>query len=364
MNNENFNPNWTSPPGHTILGVLDRKDIPIDDFIAQMEMETSLVRDLIDGKAKISRSIADKLSYVLGTSSNFWINRDEQYWKDLQRIQKEDSEAENWLRSLPLSDMRKFGCLSKTNNKIQKIKECLSFFSVSSVQEWQRNYGSQVELAAFRTSPTFEPNIASVATWIRFGEIKASEVKCEAWNLEGFERALPKIKKLTKIKDPNFFIPKLVDICSAFGVAVVICKTPQGCQASGATKFLSEDKALMMLSFRYLSDDQFWFTFFHEAAHLILHGKDGVFIEDRRKNKTIQDEEVEANNYAEDILIDKAIRPELQNMSLDKKSIITFAYKAGVSPGIVVGQLQHIGRIKHSQLQFYKRRYKWNEINL
>jgi hypothetical protein len=34
---------------------------------------------------------------------------------------------------------------------------------------------------------------------------------------------------------------------------------------------ISPNKAMVILSFRYLSDDHFWFTFFHEIAHLLLH---------------------------------------------------------------------------------------------
>ncbi|MFX9089566.1 ImmA/IrrE family metallo-endopeptidase, partial [Acinetobacter baumannii] len=34
---------------------------------------------------------------------------------------------------------------------------------------------------------------------------------------------------------------------------------------------LTPEKAMVLLSFRHLSDDHFWFTLFHEFAHLLLH---------------------------------------------------------------------------------------------
>ena len=95
----------------------------------------------------------------------------------------------------------------------------------------------------------------------------------------GFEADLPTIRRLTREKDPGQFIPRLKEACAARGVAVAIVRGPNGWRASGAARFLSPTKALIQLSFRYLSDDQFWFTFFHEAGHLLLHGKDLLFLE-------------------------------------------------------------------------------------
>jgi HTH-type transcriptional regulator / antitoxin HigA len=34
-----------------------------------------------------------------------------------------------------------------------------------------------------------------------------------------------------------------------------------------------------MLSFRYKTNDHFWFSLFHELAHLLLHGKKSLFLE-------------------------------------------------------------------------------------
>ncbi len=68
--------------------------------------------------------------------------------------------------------------------------------------------------------------------------------------------------------------------CAAVGVAVVLVPELPGTRVSGATRWLTPGKALIQLSLRYKSDDQLWFTFFHEAAHVLLHGKRDLFIED------------------------------------------------------------------------------------
>lgn len=119
---------------------------------------------------------------------------------------------------------------------------------------------------------------------------------------------------------------------------------------------------MLLLSFRYLSDDHFWFTFFHEAGHIVLHKSNAAFIEDNSPDKNYSNEEKEANIFAGEILIPHELQGELSRLRGNKRNIISFAMKAGVSPGIVVGQMQHRGIIDHKYLNSFKRRYDWNDI--
>src|SRR4029077_16981261 len=135
----------------------------------------------------------------------------------------------------------------------------------------------------FKTSPTFESDPGAVAAWLRQGEIEASEISCEKWDRDRFRHELSAIRKLTREKNPCVFLPELIQRCSACGVAVVVLRAPTKCRASGASRFLSTGTALMMLSFRYLSDDHFWFAFFHEAGHLLLHSDNSIFLEGEGK---------------------------------------------------------------------------------
>jgi HTH-type transcriptional regulator/antitoxin HigA len=60
---------------------------------------------------------------------------------------------------------------------------------------------------------------------------------------------------------------------------VVIVKELPGCSVNGATFWLNPEKAVIQLSLRYRSDDHLWFNFFHEAGHIVLHGKRETFLE-------------------------------------------------------------------------------------
>jgi Zn-dependent peptidase ImmA (M78 family) len=141
-------------------------------------------------------------------------------------------------------------------------------------------------------------------------------------------------------------------------VAVVVARAPKGCAASGATRFVDrKKKAILQLSFRHLTDDHFWFSFFHEAGHLILHGKDAFFVDG--KGLEVSEREREADQFAVNALIPRELREILDSSSWDHRSVIRAARKLGVSRGIVVGQLQHAGKIGFDKLNFLKTRFRW-----
>lgn len=351
-----FRPNWTSAPGRTIEEILKTRELSIEVFAQKMNQSVENIRHLITGYVEITRDLALQLEEILGSSSSFWLKRDIQYRETLARL-KEEEEAQ-WVRELPFKDMVKFGWLKDTKDRLKVI---LNYFDVPDLATWKIKYSEVHDYVSFRTSSTFQSTQGAVAVWLRQGEIKAKSIECKKWNEERFLDSLTSIKVLTREKDPKEFIPKLVKICSESGVAVVIIPTPEGCRASGATRFVSADKAIIQLSFRYLSDDHFWFTFFHEAGHLILHGKHSLFFEETRLQRVSKEEE-EANSFAGAVLIPYTLEKELGNIKSNKRRIIQFAMSAGVSPGIVVGQLQHRGYIDKSYLNGYKRRYDWKEI--
>ena len=356
-----LNANWSSSPGSTIVDVLKEKSISESDFCSILNISSSQCKGVISGYNEITEDIASKLVQTLGASTEFWLEREAQYRETLNSLSSSEKVKTTWLESLPTKDMLKFNWIKNTKDSYQ---ECLDFFSVPNVETWNLKYKISNGNPAFRLSPKFESKNGSIAAWLRQGEIIADQTYCNDWDKDKFLETLEIIKPLTRQKNPLIFIPKLRELCAECGVAIAIAPTPLGCPASGATKFLSSKKALLMLSFRYLRDDNFWFTFFHEAGHLILHGEVRTHIEvtDRKKYST-SDEEIEANNFSAEILVPFAHRSELENIKSNKKRLITFAMKMGVSPGIIVGQLQHNGFISPQYLNGYKRSFKWGEID-
>ena len=226
----------------------------------------------------------------------------------------------------------------------------------------RKKYSDINTYASFRKSPTFKSMPALVASWVRQAEIQAEKIECNDWNPIRFQDALPKMKSLSRVKDASSFFPKLQSLCADCGVALVVAPTPQGCAASGAAKFMSNKKAFIVQSFRYGTDDHFWFTFFHEAGHLLLHGSKEVFIDENDFSEMIDQIELEANQFSVSTLIPEDVQHKLATMKVTERAVRDAANAAGVSLGIIVGQLQHMGKIPFNHYAGYKRKYNWATI--
>lgn len=348
-----FSPNWASAPGETIADLLEERGMPVAALADALEQSLVETNHLLCGRVAISVGMAQKLHAIFGASVEFWVSRDLQYRADAARI---DARHRAWLNALPLSDMIRFGWLEPPPRPSDEVDACLQFFGAPSINAWHEMYENIETMAAFRASYAFDSNPAAVAAWLRRGEIEASQANCNSWNPDRFRESLQAVRRVTRERDPARFAPELRSICAESGVAVVIARAPAGCRASGATRFVSPKRAMLLLSCRYLSDDQFWFTFFHEAGHLLLHGPANLFLEGL-EDSTVQ--EREANRFAEEVLIPEQFRRELLDLRPETRSIVRFAAKIGVSPGIVVGQLQQYQRVRPSHFNGLKRRYRW-----
>lgn len=356
-----FQPTWASPPGETISDILMRQRLTVLTFAKRMGLNAQEAHGLLRGEVPLTESTAQLLEQTIGGSATFWRSRETQFREDEARLRETETIAEKkaWLRELPLRDMRKFGWVSAHSSVEDQISACLRYFGVSTLDAWQNKYRALSSVVAFRTSGTFESNPSAVSAWFRQGEIEAESIKCSDWNLEKFRSILPDLRSLSRKKSPEAFIPELKKRCADCGVVVAVVRAPAGCRASGATKFLAPNRALLLLSFRYKSDDHFWFTFFHEAGHLVLHSDKGVFVEGADMLTT--GEEDEANEFAAELLIPSHYQTELPLIVGEYRDVMRFARRIGVSPGIVVGQLQHRGLLARNEMNYLKYRYAWIE---
>ncbi len=351
-----FKPDWVSPPGDTILDLLEEKSWTQAEFAERCGFTKKHVNQLCSGEASISEEAALRLEKVLGGSAGFWLARESQYRElEARKAEYDSLEREReWLKEIPLSVMVKFGWVQRVSHRGQQVAECLQYFGVASVDAWRARY--QRIGAAYKASDKFEKKIGSVAAWLRYGEIQSELIETQEFTKKGFQGVLSDIRALTNESDPAVFVPKLVRICAEQGVAVVVARTPPGCPVSGATKWLSPNKALLMLSVRYKTNDSLWFAFFHEAAHLLLHGKKMSFLELKGLDN---EHEREANEFAANHLIPRVEAKRLVDLEGTHAAVTAFAKEIGVAPAIVVGRMQNDGLLPMNYLNGLKVRYEW-----
>jgi HTH-type transcriptional regulator / antitoxin HigA len=358
-----LDPNWASPPGETIRRLIAVREVPPEELAERIGLGADQFEALIAGQSRITLAIAEALAETLGSSSRFWLARDKSYVRDLARLgAARSADEESWVATMPTKSMKRYGWLPQTARGTSLRLHLLAFFDCASLQEWGARYSSGVGEVAFRTSLAFPADGMATLVWLRAGEKQAETLQLGKYDPRGFKTILPALRKLSAFKHPKSYLPRIQSACSAVGVAVTSSRAPDGCRASGASWFNGNGNPVIHLSFRHLSEDHFWFTFFHEAGHVILHGQSHIDGEGASIIAADQsDREAEANEFAQSALLPIHVRERLMTGRTSRTSIIAAARESNVTPGIVVGQLENAGVLSHGKMSFLKRRYHWEQ---
>lgn len=328
-----FRPDYAIPPGETLRDRLAELNVTQAELAARASISSKHINQIMQGNAPITPETALILERVTGTPASFWNRREADYRETLLRTTPKtlSPEDEQWLKSLPVKELQKRGRLPRVSDREQLFDAVLTFFSVADHSAFQRIWRRPV--VSFRRSNAFSSNPGAVISWVRIAQIESQSVKAETYSAARFRKALHRIRSLTVQGDPN----DMVEMCADAGVVVVFVPEVQSCRISGAAWWTSPNRAVIALSDRYKRDDHFWFTFFHEAAHLLLHSKKEIFVDDDSDDDLLEDE---ANKLARGMLIPADRAADLPTL-VNEADVRSFAADIGIAPGIVVGRLQH-----------------------
>lgn len=338
-----FTPNYAVPPGESLVELLDAVGLSQADLAERTGRPKKTINEIAKGKAAITPETALQLERVLGLPSSYWNTLEQNYRAALARTEERQrlSQHIGWLSNFPISEMVKRSWINARSDKVELVEELLKFFGVASPEAWNEVWTRGKEATAFRKSSTHNSaELSLTATWLRKGELSGREVKCEPFDATRFKAVLAEIRELTSHDDIDASIKSMIAACATAGVAVVLVPEFPKLGICGATRWLSSDKALIQLSLHYKRADQLWFSFFHEAGHILLHGKKDIFVEQKKAAENLQ--EIEANDFASDFLIPpEHYRKFLTQKDFSLSAISNFAKSLNIAPGIVVGRLQH-----------------------
>lgn len=353
-------PKLVSPPGDTIVNILEQRELSIEEFAQRVGLSEARAQQLIDGRRAIDRDLARRLAATLGATERFWIAREHDYRAVVSPPQDMRVETVAQLMAkLPVRDMQNFGWIAPAQSDETKIAACLEFFDVSTFAQWQGRYENAFQEASYRRSTVHRSCEIATTAWLRQGEIETQREAVAIWNPIVLEEQIDHLRRLTWFKSPALFLPKVKGLLADAGVKFAIVRAPKGCTASGAVRVLPDDTPHIQLSFRFLADDQFWFSLFHEIGHLLLHFERMPILESQDGGES--EIEKEADDYAANTIVQPEFQEELYSLPASRFPIIEFAKRAGVAPGLIVGRLQHEGLLRYNQMQHLKRRFVWKD---
>src|SRR5579863_2433873 len=296
-----YGPESVSLPGETLSETLNMLSMSQAELAKRMGRPVKTINEIIQAKAAITAETAMQLEQVLHVPATFWLRREQRYRESLARLAEKQRLYgwTDWLKEIPIRTMMKRGWIPSSSDKSQQVLEALKFFGVASPDAWEAIWeGNGI---AYRKSMAFKSNFGAVSAWLRQGELEAQLLDCAPYNEKAFRDALLGMRALT-VEPVEIFQQELVRLCASVGVAVVFVQELPHTGICGATQWLTQTKALIQLSLCYKTDDQLWFTFFHEAGHILLHGKRQFFLEIEEKDR--EKEEGQADTFASNMLID------------------------------------------------------------
>jgi len=344
-----YNPDFAVHPGETLREELDMLNVSQVELAQRIGISEKHISQIIHGESSITPDMAIKLERSLGVEAELWANLQKNYDVTIARIESErrlSREVEEAKKFNCYNELVALGRVKNSRNLRERAESLLSFFGVDSL-----TYVPDVEAIAFRQGRgKFDQR--SLAAWLRCGEAEASKMAVGPFNKARVREIIPEIKKLTQL--PYGFSQRIQELCATAGIAVVFTPYFKRTKVNGSTRWIG-DKAVIQLNTKGAYNDIFWFTFFHELGHVMLHGVKERFLE--YDNQTLDEKEREANDFAsKNLIMASEYETYLRSGQLNRLTAEKFAKSIGIDVSIVLGRLAHDGRAKWHQIARDRRR--------
>jgi HTH-type transcriptional regulator / antitoxin HigA len=332
-----FEPDYAVPPGETLLEVMESLGMRQKDLAIRTGLTEQTLTRIFKGEQPISYETANRLELVTQVPARFWNNLEAQYQEQKTKLWERKRLESNieWLKTIPTKELIERGYIEPEKDNVILLRRTLSFYGVSSVQAWRAVW--EEPAVAARRSLCFESRPGDASAWIRQGELQGQGIDCRPFDKKQFVANLQKIRLLTRQR-AEVFEPEMKRLCAEAGIAVALVPEMKKVPWNGATRWLTPRKAMILLSLRGKGEDKFWFSFFHEAGHVLNDSKKDLFINDGTHDDP---REKRADDFASELLIPAQYSPVIKAYR-SKSEIRTLADQLDISPGIVAGRYQFL----------------------
>ncbi|MDO4280000.1 MAG: HigA family addiction module antitoxin [Peptococcaceae bacterium] len=340
-------------PGYYIEELIDDAGLTQEEFAKRLDTTPKTLSLLVRGKQRLSVDIAAKLSRMLGTSIQYWLNLQSAFDATVaahEGAAELDREREIFAYLEYKYFRIHFGLPDLPRQKDAQMKAVREFLGISSLTllakpDWAVRFRSA-------TAHLSEGNIVKANVMVQIALNQALATATHKFNQDKFAQAVDRALTLTTAQE-NFYDTLQADFREA-GVSLVILPNIPGSKINGATVKI-DGHVVLMVNDRRAAADTFWFTLFHEIGH-IMNGDLGISFEGETGAQ-----ESKADAYAADKLIPQAdYETFVKQGSFTVQSITGFAQQMDRDPGIVLGRLQCDGHVRYNDrsLNTLRRPYK------
>lgn len=334
---------------------MSRKELSVRADVSEKHIST-----VINGDKGISSAFARKLGYIFENTA-FWLERQAEYDNE-QLLMKEQNGIlpEETALLKPLKEIVDYfiqrgymhnGCGEA--EKVMQLRELLQVSRLTVIPDISYN-------AAYRAQVT---NNVKVDPYVLFAWQRLCEKETEgivvsgALDKDALSRKINEIKG-TMLGEINDGIETLQNIFAECGIAFSVVKNFRGAPVQGFIKEGTDGRTILCLTIRRQRADTFWFTLFHEIAHLLNGDNSTRFVD----FDSVQSEmEERADAFARDMLIPPQAYYDFirRDDFTSPQTIISFAEELKIMPFIVVGRLQRDEYLDWSECNNLIVKYLW-----
>jgi len=336
-------------PGDTIQEHIDFIGMSQAELAERLGRSIPKLNELIKGKAPITKETASKLEYVLGVDASFWLNKEKYYQEELLAIEQLEflETCKSWLKGFPIAALKKMNLLPDTNVKSEIARALLKFFRVASPNEWSTIY--EGESLAFKIELKHTTDPKAISAWLRIGELQANQIELKKFDKKKLTDALSIIQEIA-FNESSSWKEDLQKVCATFGVALVYSPCLSKAPIYGAARWIKNKSVpLIQLTDRKKDYNAFWFSFYHELAHIRYHNKSDIFIDGIDNIQPDNTKEKEADDFAAKMVFSESLKQKALDRNLNTvENLKSFSIENKVHLSILISQLQRLDKINYN----------------
>lgn len=341
-------------PGETLAEVLEDREMSQRELAVRTGMTEKHISTVIHGQKGISAAFARKLEYALGIETSFWMNLQANYDRELLEFEEVNNITEAELGVLKnlkevIEVWTSFGWLDEETNPAAMVLDFRMIFGISNLLDTP-----QISYAAAYRAQNKNVDLYVLFAWQRMCELLTKNIEiADEVDTEKLREMIPDIKQVMFMR-ANQIQKKLTAIFSECGIAFRIVPNFTGAPVQGFIKKTEDGALILCMTLRQKFADIFWFTLFHEIAHILNGDTKHEFIDFDSVSGEV---ESKADSMAGEFLIDsKAYKRFVAAEGYKRSSEIErFASTQNVKDYIVQGRL-----MKEEIIPWKARpRYEW-----
>lgn len=334
--------NYFVPTGNLIREYLDVLGFTQKELAVRLGVSEKHLSHLVNGSSRLTEEMALKLEKVFpDMTASYWLNYEAKFREHLARENELKKFNEIDLKSISERFMfsKVFEGLGWSLEK-QAI-EMLKLLKIANFSVFDKSY-SNLNFSFFQDGGELE----SIAIWLNLCEeqvdIQNLEVLGYKFDRQNLVQNITQFKDIALNPDLDNSIKTCRKLCNKLGIYLVILDAIPNSKVRGAITSYKSHPAIY-ISDRFKKHDNIWFAFIHEIGHLVLHYNENqqpmISLEESRKDLPCEEE---ANAFARNFFIDENDYKNFTKIGdFSEPSIVEFALKQNIRPGILVARLQH-----------------------